>query len=128
MTCVDKNLRFYRCNVCGKIMIMLNPTDAPTICCGREMVRLEPQTIEAAKEKHIPMVSNIGRMLTVKVGSVQHPMEQNHHIEWIAIQTENGLQIAYLKPGQKPEAEFFLNDEALLNVWAYCNIHGLWEA
>ena len=128
MSCEDKKVRFFRCKVCGKIIVMINPTGAPTICCGREMEELIPQKDDMAAEKHVPVVSNVGRMVTVKVGSVAHPMEQNHYIQWVAVQTEEGFQITYLQPGQKPEAEFFLEKGPVLNVWEYCSVHGLWEA
>lgn len=124
----ENKLRFYRCSVCGKVMVMVEPTQAPTICCGREMQEIVPQAEEGPFEKHVPVIEEKNGWIRVTVGSVEHPMDPAHYIEWIAVQTTNGFSIRYLEPGEKPEAEFSIGKARVLGVWEYCSIHGLWQA
>ena len=120
-------VKFYRCAICGKIIAMVKETSVPTICCGQEMAQLIPGTTDGAAEKHVPVVSQEGNVVTVKVGRVTHPMLDVHYIEWIVLETTNGYQVKNLKPGQEPEATFVLAEgEEVVNAYEYCNLHSLW--
>lgn len=119
-------LSIYKCDVCGEIVMMLKKGGCTPSCCGRAMTELPANTSDGAKEKHVPDVSVSGDVLRVKVGSVEHPMAEEHYIEWIAAETENGISFKYLKPGDKPEAEF-PGASAIVAVYDYCNLHGLWK-
>ena len=122
-------MKFYKCDICGKIVAMVKATEVDTICCGQPMRELVPGTTDGAKEKHVPVYTVSGNTVSVKVGSAEHPMADAHHIEWIAIETENGNQRKELKPGDKPEATFALVPyDKVKNVYEYCNLHGLWRA
>lgn len=121
-----KDLKVYRCPSCGKMVISLKDSECPTICCGQPMQLLTANTTDGAREKHVPVVTREGNTVSVNVGSVDHPMISEHYIEWIALQTENGVRIVYLEPGQAPKADF-LADEQVKAVYAYCNLHGLWK-
>jgi len=121
-------MKFYKCEICGKIVAMVKETPVDTICCGHPMRELVPGTTDGAQEKHVPVYSVTGNTVTVKVGSAAHPMEEKHRVEWIAIETENGNQRKELKAGEKPEATFALVPyDKVKNVYEYCNIHGLWK-
>ena len=109
-----------------KIVMMLKKGGCTPSCCGRAMTELSANTSDGAKEKHVPDVSVSGDVLRVKVGSVEHPMAEAHYIEWIAAETESGISFKYLKPGDKPEAEF-PGASAIVAVYDYCNLHGLWK-
>lgn len=123
-----KEQKFYRCNICGKIIGILKDTKVPTICCGQEMNKLVANTVDASNEKHVPVVTVEGNIVTVDVGSVEHPMEDVHYIEWIYLQTEKGGQRKCLWPGDKPRASFALtDDDKLIAAYEYCNLHGLWK-
>ena len=122
-------LKIYRCRHCGNIVLHLKSSGVSVFCCGEKMEKLVPNTTEAATEKHIPEVSRLGDTVKVSVGSVLHPMTEEHYIEWIAVETANGVQRKALKPGEKPAAEFVLADgESVTAVYEYCNLHGLWKA
>ena len=105
---------------------MVEDKGVPVVCCGEKMTELKANTSDGAKEKHVPDVSVSGDVLRVKVGSVEHPMAEAHYIEWIAAETESGISFKYLKPGVKPEAEF-PGASAIVAVYDYCNLHGLWK-
>ena len=121
-------MKFYKCEICGKIVAMVKETPVDTMCCGQPMRELVPGTTDGATEKHVPVYTLEGNTVKVKVGSVEHPMTDAHHIEWIAIETENGNQRKELKPGDKPEATFALVPrDKIKNVYEYCNLHGLWK-
>ena len=121
-------MKFYKCEICGKIVAMVKETPVDTMCCGQAMRELVPGTTDGATEKHVPVYTLEGNTVKVKVGSVEHPMTDAHHIEWIAIETENGNQRKELKPGDKPEATFALVPrDKIKNIYEYCNIHGLWK-
>ncbi len=99
------------------------------MCCGQKMVELVPGTTDAAVEKHVPVYSVEGNSVKVSVGSTEHPMTAEHYIEWIAVETTEGVQIKHLTPEQKPSACFALSeDDEVQAVYAYCNLHGLWKA
>ena len=122
-------MKFYKCEICGKIVAMVKETPVDTMCCGQAMRELVPGTTDGATEKHVPVYTLDGNTVKVKVGSVEHPMTDAHHIEWIAIETENGNQRKELKPGDKPEATFALVPrDKVKSVYEYCNLHGLWKA
>ena len=121
-------MKFYKCEICGKIVAMVKETPVDTMCCGQAMRELVPGTTDGAAEKHVPIYTLEGNTVKVKVGSVEHPMTDAHHIEWIAIETENGNQRKELKPGDKPEATFALVPlDKVKSVYEYCNLHGLWK-
>ena len=122
-------MKFYKCEICGKIVAMVKETPVDTMCCGQAMRELVPGTTDGAAEKHVPVYTLEGNTVKVRVGSVEHPMTDAHHIEWIAIETENGNQRKELKPGDKPEATFALvPGDKVKSVYEYCNLHGLWKA
>lgn len=121
-------MKFYKCEICSKIVAMVKETPVDTMCCGQAMRELIPGTTDGATEKHVPVYTLEGNTVKVKVGSVEHPMTDAHHIEWIAIETENGNQRRELKPGDKPEATFALVPrDKVKSVYEYCNLHGLWK-
>jgi superoxide reductase len=106
---------------------VLHAGDGEMVCCGQPMKRLAENTTDAAKEKHVPVIEKIPGGYRVKVGSVAHPMEEKHYIEWIELQTEDTVYRRFLKPGQAPEA-VFLTDATSVSAREYCNLHGLWKA
>ena len=122
-----KNVKFYHCHNCGLIVETVHDSAIVPVCCGVKMEEILPNTVEASGEKHIPAVSVEGSVVTVNVGSVNHPMQDVHYIEWVQLVTENGSQRKYLKPGQDPRVVFHLADDKPLAVYAYCNLHGLWK-
>ncbi len=121
--------KFYICEHCGNIIAMVRPSGVPVMCCGQKMTELVPGTTEASTEKHIPVYEVNGNTVAVTVGSVEHPMEENHYIQWICLQTKSGSQMKYLKPGDEPKACFSICDgDEVEAVYEYCNIHSLWKA
>ena len=120
-------MKFYRCDHCKNIIMKLNDSGVPVVCCGEPMKELVPGATDGAFEKHVPAVSVAGNTITVKVGEVEHPMLEEHFIQFIVLETSNGFQTKYLKPGQKPEAVFVLPEgEKAVAAYEYCNLHGLW--
>lgn len=119
--------KFFKCEHCGNFVGLINNAGVPMICCGEEMKELIPNTVEASNEKHIPKVEINGRLVHVEVGSVLHPAEEAHHIEFIYLQTANGGQRRCIKVGDKPVAMFCLIEDEPLEAFAYCNLHGLWK-
>lgn len=120
-------MNVYRCTVCGIMTEVLHAGDGEMVCCGQPMKRLVENTTDAAKEKHVPVIEKIQGGYRVKVGSVSHPMEEKHYIEWITLQTEDKVYRQFLKPGQAPEA-VFMTDAVNVSAREYCNLHGLWKA
>ena len=122
-------VRFFRCPHCGNIIFKVQDAGVPVVCCGQKMEELIPGTTDAAVEKHVPAVSVEGKRVSVKVGSVEHPMVEAHYIQWILLETKNGLQIRYLSHENRPEAVFEVaSDDEPVAVYEYCNLHGLWKA
>ena len=122
-------IEFFKCNHCGQIIKKVVDTNVPVVCCGEKMQKIEPNTVDAAKEKHVPVVEINKNIVTVKVGSVEHPMLDAHYIAWIIVETTKGSYKYNLKPGNKPEAFFILrDDEEFVKAYEYCNLHGLWMA
>ena len=119
-------IEWYRCNVCGNMVALVKKGGGTLVCCGQEMERLEANTTDAAKEKHVPVVEKKDGKLVVRVGSVAHPMVPEHYIEWIALVTDDAVKLKYLKPGEEPTASFCKADHG--TVYEYCNLHGLWKA
>jgi len=124
---MPKKLEIYKCEVCGNIVEMVHEGDGDLICCGAEMKHFVENTVDAAKEKHVPVIEKTGNGFTVKVGSVAHPMEDKHYIEWIEVIADGKVYREFLKPGGKPEATFAIN-AAKVTAREYCNLHGLWKA
>lgn len=123
------DVKFYICKKCGKIIEMIKPSPCPTMCCGEAMAELVPGTSDGAHEKHVPSYIIKDQVVSVQVGEVEHPMLDAHYIEWIAVQTNNGLMLKELKPGDAPKASFLLSEgEKVEAVYAYCNLHSLWKA
>ena len=121
--------KFLKCEHCGNIVAVVKETGVPVMCCGEKMKQIIPGTVEASKEKHIPVYKVEGNRIIVSVGEVEHPMQDEHYIEWISIQTKFGNQRKALKPNDKPEICFTICDgDEVENVFAYCNLHGLWRA
>ncbi len=119
--------KFFVCKHCGNMIGLLHDGGVPMMCCGEKMAELVPNTSDGAHEKHVPVVEVEGNKVTVKIGSVAHPMIDAHWIEWIYIETLKGGQRKVLKPGEAPEATFLLTeDDKVLAVYEYCNLHGLW--
>lgn len=120
-------MKFYICEVCGNLVGMIDESGVPMQCCDQDMTELIPGTSNGAPEKHVPVCKTEGHTVVVTVGSVNHPMESSHYIEWIAIKTAKGVQRKILAPGNSPCAKFALTeDDTLVATYAYCNLHGLW--
>ena len=120
--------RFYLCEHCKNLIGMVDNKGVPLVCCGSKMKALEPNTTDAAGEKHLPVVEVNGREIKVTVGSVSHPMTEEHSIQWIYLETKSGGQRKNLSPDSAPEVSFSLTeDDEAVSVYAYCNLHGLWK-
>lgn len=119
--------KFFRCNVCGNIVGLVVDGGAPMICCGQEMEELKANTVDAAVEKHVPYVTQEGDVYVVQVGEMLHPMLEEHYIEWIYVQTEQGGQRKGLRPGDVPKGKFTFVEDKPVAVYEYCNLHGLWK-
>ncbi len=120
--------RFYICEHCGNLIGMINDAGVPMMCCGQKMSELKPGTVEASAEKHIPVVTIEENIVKVEIGSVAHPMIEEHSILWVYLQTDRGGQRKSLEVGKKPVVTFALTDEKPVAAYAYCNLHGLWKA
>lgn len=122
-------MKFFRCDHCGNFVGVINDAGVPMMCCGQKMTEVVAGTTDAAVEKHVPVVTVDGNIVKAVVGSVEHPMIEEHYIEWIALETEKGVQRKTLKAGDAPEAEFALTaDDKVVAAYAYCNLHGLWKS
>lgn len=119
--------RFYICRHCGNVIGLIEDAGVPVECCGKSMDQLEPVTSEKGSEKHLPVVNVSGDTVKVDVGSVAHPMENDHSINWVYLQTDRGGHRKCLFAGEEPKADFVLSKERPLAVYAYCNNHGLWK-
>jgi superoxide reductase len=117
----------YRCSVCGNLVEVVNAGAGTPVCDGQPMTKLVENTTDASREKHVPVVEKTATGILVKIGSVPHPMEEKHYIQWIEVIADGRTMRAYLKPGMKPEASFTCK-AATFTVREYCNIHGLWKA
>jgi len=119
--------KFLLCKICGNLIGIIKDESVPLVCCGEEMTLLVPNTVEASTEKHLPDVTVSGEGISVQVGSTPHPMEENHHITFIYVQTENGGQRKCLAVGTEPKTAFCFAEDKPVAVFAYCNLHGLWK-
>ena len=119
--------KFFICERCGNMVGTIHIKDAPIVCCGEDMKGLVPNTVDASKEKHLPVVNLSGNTINVTVGSAAHPMEEKHNIDFIYVETEQGGQRKGLKVGAEPKANFTFIDDKPVAVYAYCNLHGLWK-
>ncbi len=119
--------KFYICEHCGNIVGLIHDSGVPLVCCGQKMTKLEPGTVEASVEKHLPVVSVEGDIVKVSVGSVLHPMTEEHNISWVYLLTDRGGQRKCLSATDEPVVEFSLKNEEPVAVYAYCNLHGLWK-
>ncbi len=123
---MTKRLQVYKCEVCGNIVEVLHEGVGQLVCCNQPMKLLEENTADAAQEKHVPVVEKAENGLKVKVGSVPHPMEEKHFIEWIEVIAEGKAYRQFLKPGDAPEVLFCI-DADQVTAREHCNIHGLWR-
>ena len=122
-------MKFYRCATCGQIIAIVKKTACPVMCCGKPMEEIIPGAVDAAVEKHVPVYEVEGNKVVVTVGSVEHPMTEEHYIEWVSIQTKFGNQRKALSPGNEPKVCFAVCDgDEVEAVYAFCNLHGLWKA
>ena len=120
--------RFFICPHCGNIVAMVKDSGVPVVCCGEKMKELTPGTSDASVEKHVPVYTVEGDTVRVTVGSVPHPMQPEHFIEWVSLQTKAGNQRKALAPGQEPKVCFRLCEgDEVEAVYAYCNLHSLWK-
>jgi len=117
----------YKCNVCGNIVEVLHAGAGELVCCGQPMELLQERTEDEGREKHVPVIEKTETGVRVKVGSVPHPMEEKHHIEWIEIIGDGRIYRKFLEPGDIPEAEFEVS-AAKLEAREFCNVHGLWKS
>ena len=122
-----ERLSIHRCRVCGQMTVVLNPGRGELVCCGQPMEQLVENTTDAAQEKHVPVLEKVDGGWKVKVGSVPHPMEGKHYIQWIELQAGEGTCFRFLAPGEPPEAEFRVEAESVV-AREFCNLHGLWKA
>ena len=120
--------KFYKCKGCGQFVAVIDKKACDIKCCGEAMEEIIANTVDAAKEKHVPVVTVDGSIVKVAVGSVEHPMTDAHLIEWVCLETEKGMQRKYLTPADKPGVCFALTpDDKAVAAYAYCNLHGLWK-
>ena len=121
------NNKFYICEHCGNIVGKIQDSGVPLVCCGQKMTQIEAGVVEASREKHIPVAEVKGNTVEVLVGSVLHPMTEEHSITWVYLETDRGGQRKTLSPGEEPRVTFALAGEKPVAVYAYCNLHGLWK-
>jgi len=124
---MTEKLQIYKCEVCGNIVEMLHAGAGELVCCGQPMKLYLENTVDAAKEKHVPVIEKTAGGFKVKVGSVAHPMEEKHYIEWIEVIADGQAYRKFLNPGEAPEATFEIKAEKII-AREYCNLHGLWKA
>lgn len=124
---MTKRYDIYKCNVCGNIVQVLHEGAGTLVCCGQDMELIGTKTVEEGNEKHLPVVTIEGNKVIVDVGSVTHPMEEAHYIEWIEVINGDESKKVFLKAGEAPHAEFLFENIGKLKVREYCNIHGMWE-
>jgi superoxide reductase len=117
----------YKCSVCGNIVEVVHAGMGELVCCGQPMRLLKENSVDASKEKHVPVIEKTATGFTVKIGSIPHPMEKEHYIEWIEAIIDGRVYRRQLKPGEKPEAEFCIPGTTIV-AREYCNLHGLWKA
>ncbi len=124
---MTEKLQIYKCEVCGNIVEMVHEGEGELVCCNQPMKLYKENTVDASKEKHVPVIEKIEGGFKVKVGSVPHPMEEKHYIEWIEVIADGKAYRQFLKPGDAPEAVFTIN-ASTITAREYCNLHGLWKS
>jgi len=122
-----KRLEIYKCEVCGNIVEVIHGGAGELVCCGQPMILMEENTVDAATEKHVPVIEKTSDGYLVRVGSVAHPMEEAHYIEWIELMADGQVYRQFLNPGDKPEALFKI-EATTVTAREYCNLHGLWKS
>jgi superoxide reductase len=120
-------LQIYKCEICGNIVEVIHEGKGELVCCGEPMKQFVENTVDAAREKHVPVIERTASGFTIKVGSVPHPMEEKHYIEWIEVIADGEAYRQFLKPGEAPEATFDIAGEKV-TAREYCNLHGLWKS
>lgn len=121
--------KFFKCDSCNNIFLQIEGSDSKISCCNNEMKKILSSSVDASIEKHVPVYTVKGSKVHVKVGSIEHPSTAEHYIQWIGLTTDNGIQIKMLKPLDKPQACFRIcDDEKVLQVFCYCNLHGKWSS
>lgn len=123
-----EKFKVFKCKKCGSIVVKVNKGGCSPSCCGEQMSEIVANTTDGAKEKHVPEVKVEGGVVKVQVGSVEHPMLDAHYITLIVLETESGVQVKCLKPGDAPKAEFCIGDDKPVAAYEYCNLHGFWKA
>ena len=124
---VKEKLEVYKCSVCGNMVEVVHVGGGELVCCGKPMILQVANTVDASKEKHVPVIEINDKGILVKIGSVPHPMEDKHYIEWIEVVADGNAERVFLKPGDKPEAQFCCKPKKL-TAREYCNLHGLWQS
>jgi superoxide reductase len=122
-----ERLQVFKCEICGNIVEVLHGGKGVLVCCNEPMKLLTENTVDASREKHVPVIEKTAAGITIKVGSVAHPMEENHYIEWIQVIVDGTVYRRFLKPGDAPEAFFPVKGESV-TAREYCNVHGLWKS
>lgn len=125
---IMSNTKYYVCEKCGNLVEKIEDSGVPMVCCGQKMTPVVAGTVEASREKHIPVATLEGDTVRVSVGSVEHPMAEEHSILWVELVTDKGVHRKNLEVGKPPVVSFALADEKPLSVLAYCNLHGLWKS
>jgi superoxide reductase len=124
---MDNKLNIYKCELCGHVVEVMHEADGQLVCCGQPMKLMIENTVDAAKEKHVPVIEKTAQGYKVSVGSVLHPMEEKHYIEWIELLADGKAYRAFLKPGDEPVAVFCI-EATQVSAREYCNLHGLWKS
>lgn len=122
-----QTVNFYICKHCGNLITKIHDAGVPVVCCGEKMSKLEAGITDAAVEKHLPVVNKKDNLITVSIGSTPHPMEKEHHIAWVYLQTQQGGQLKYLSINAQPTVTFTVDNDDPITIYAYCNLHGLWK-
>lgn len=123
---MTERYQVYKCDVCGNMVEVLHAAGGTLVCCNQPMTLMQENTTDAATEKHVPVVEQHGGITKVAVGSVAHPMQEEHYIEWIELVVDDRVFRTYLNPGETPEAIFNVGEEGVV-AREYCNLHGLWR-
>lgn len=120
-------MKIYQCSICGNIAVMIEDKNVVPNCCGKAMTLLEARTEDEGREKHVPVVTQEAGRANIVIGSTMHPMTAEHRIAWVLLETDSGFRVVYLKGQDMPSVSICLGEqEKILAVYAYCNIHGLW--
>jgi superoxide reductase len=124
---MNERFQIFKCEVCGTIVELLHPGKGQLVCCGQPMKLFLENTVDASKEKHVPVIEKTATGFKVRIGAVAHPMEENHYIEWVEVIADGKAYRQFLKPGEVPEAQFEIQ-AAQITAREYCSLHGLWKA